>query len=406
MDDNQMRQDVEFLAGRLLHRGANTENERLAAEYIHERFSAHAPEARIDDFYSINSFHILFASYYVEFLVVALLATWFPWGGLGYGLVVFMLYMAEFTGYPVLRRLLPQYETQNVLARFPVEDHKRLLVVTAHYDSPKETVLRQPGSGRRFWVAQLILVFCMTAILITCAVDGMDILDGSDYRVDIWARWIAVTALLASALTLYTSESNAEYTRGAVCNASGVSVLLYLAERLEQEPLESTEVCLVATGSKETWLSGMHHFVTEAKLERKSTYFLNVAHVGAGMLRYATGEGMMHVFSSAKELLEAARGAAGEYRASQVTYRGLPTDALIPLARGYKALGIVGTGPDGWPMDLGEEDAITGVEYTVLNRAAGFTEAIMRRLDVTPVRGNRGGWNRRRVDEDSEQDIS
>ncbi len=406
MDENQIRRDVEFLASRLPHRGANTENERLAAEYIHERFSAHAPEARMDDFYSINSFHILFASYYVEFLIVALLATWFPWGALGYGFVVFLLYLAEFTGYPVLRRLLPHYETQNVIARFPVEGHTRLLVVTAHYDSPRETILRQPGSGRRFWVAQLVLVFCMTAILITCAVDGMDILDGSDYRVDIWARWLAVFALLTAALTLYTSEANADYTRGAVCNASGVSVLLHLAERLAQEPLESTEVCLVATGSKETWLSGMHHFVKESKLERKSTYFVNVAHVGAGMLRYATGEGMMHVYASSKELLEAARGAAGEFRASQVTYRGLPTDALIPLARGYKALGIVGTGADGWPMDLEEEDAITGIDHTALNRAAGFAEAIVRRLDVTPFPWKRGGWNRRSVDEDSEQDLS
>ena len=383
VNTEQLKQDVEYLAGKLPHRGANTDNERLAAEYLQSRFAAHTPQAEIEDFHSIDTYAYLFAAYYVEFVIVALLATWFPWIGLAYGSVIFVMYLAEFTGYSVMGRFLPQYETQNVMARFMSRDPKRLLIVTSHYDSPKATALTHPSRARWLRWAHLGVVFCMLTIIVSCAAAGMGVLEGSEYRADIWLRWVSVAMLMSAALVLYVGESQAEFVSGAVNNASGVAALLQLAESLKEEPPDTTDVWLVATGSKETWLNGMRRLMLGLNLDKERTYFLNIAHVGAGDLRYVTGEGMMHVFPSSKELLKEARELAPEFDATPIKYRGFPTDALIPLTRGYKAMTIMATDAHGLPAHWNwHSDAVSEIQMDVLSRAAAYAEAIVRRVDA------------------------
>lgn len=382
VNSEKLKQDVDYLAGRLPHRGANTENERIAAEYLHERLKTLTPQTEIDEFHSVDTYTYLFAAYYIEFLIVAALATWLPWVGLAYGTVVFVMYLAEFTGYSVMSRFLPQYETQNVMARFLSRDPRRLLIVTSHYDSPKATSFTEPSRARWLRWAHIVIVLCMLTVLVTCAADGMLVLDGSPYRVDIWLRWTCVALLMSAAMTLYMGELNAEFVSGAVNNASGVAVLLQLAERLKESPPERTDVWLVATGSKETWLNGMRQLLVGLRLDKARTYFLNVANVGAGDLRYVTGEGMMHVFPSSKELLREARALAPEYGAEPIVYRGFPTDALVPLARGYKSMTVMATDLHGLPAHWNwHSDAVSEVKMDVLSRAAGYVEAIVRRLD-------------------------
>jgi len=383
VNSEKLKQDIEYLAGRLPHRGANTENERIAAEYLRDRLLTLTPQTEIEDFHSVDTYTYLFAAYYIEFLIVAALATWLPWVGLAYGTVVFVMYIAEFTGYSVMSRFLPQYETQNVMARFLSRDPKRLLIVTSHYDSPKATSFTDPARAHWLRWAHLAIVTCMLLVLVSCAADGMAVLEGSDYRVDIWIRWTCVAVLMSAAMTLYLGESNSEFVPGAVNNASGVAVLLQLAERLKETPPERTDVWLVATGSKETWLNGMRQFMLGLRLDKTRTHFLNVAHVGAGDLRYVTGEGMMHLFPSSKELIREARALAPEYGAKPLKYRGFPTDALIPLTRGYKAMSVMATGAHGLPAHWNwHSDAVSVVKMDVLARAAGYVEAIVRRLDA------------------------
>ena len=85
---------MEYLAGVLPHRGANTRGERSAAEYLAERFKQYTLDVELDDFHSIDGEWLLFASYYAEFTVVAILALWWPLVAFGYGLAVFTAYLA------------------------------------------------------------------------------------------------------------------------------------------------------------------------------------------------------------------------------------------------------------------------------------------------------------------------
>ncbi len=380
--NEQLRRDVEFLAGRLPHRRANTDNERVAAEYLECRFKEYTIHATMDDFFSIDTFAHLFASYYLEFLVVAIIAIWSSWLAFFYGVAVFVMYIAEFTGYRVMARFLPQFETQNVTARFLSANPKRLLVITSHYDSVGDSGWNRPE--RLPWLRAIHygIVLSMMAIVLTCAVEG----GRSNPEVITYGmvalRWWAVLVLTAAAATLYIGENGSTPTRGANANATGASALLALAERFQAAPLKTSDVLLVATGSKESGLNGMWHLCAGVDVERQSTYFLNLSCVGSGALRYITGEGMMSLFKSSKKLVALADSHAEAHQAKPLTYRGLPTDALLPLVRGYETLGIMATGEDGLPRIADwPEDKAGAVDYEVLNRATDYAESIIRDLD-------------------------
>ncbi len=381
MNMAQMRRDIEYLAGNLAHRGASTQSERAAADYIHERFATYTPDTDMDDFYAIESPWLLFASYYAEFLIIALLAFWWPWVAFAYGILVFTLYMAEFSGYRVLAHLLPQYETQNVVARLLSDNPKRLFIVTAHYDSPKYSAITSPQAQPWLRLLHLALVACMVAVLLSCAAEALGLFDDSSLRLDVVLRWSAVMILLCAAAALASCELSGEFVRGAADNASGVAVLLGLAERFTEEPLENGDVWLVATGSKETWLSGMRRFMAGHAFDRETTYFLNVDHVGAGELYYVRAEGMLQLLQSPPEMIDAAEAEAPRFRAQPLQWRGLPSDGFLPLSRGFKTLGVTALGGRDTRVDEDDDDDRPGdIDYGTVTQAGAFAEAILRRL--------------------------
>lgn len=379
----EMRRDIEYLAGNLAHRGASTESERTAAEYIRERFSVHTPNTEIDDFFAIESPWLLFSSYYGEFLIVALLAFWQPWFAFGYGAVVSTLYLLEFSGYRVLALILPQYETQNVVARILGDRPKKLFIVTAHYDTPKFSAVTSPQFQPWLRTMHLVVLACMLAVLATCAAEALDVTGGEGYRFDLVIRWCAVTTLLCAAVALFTCEYSGEFTRGASDNASGVAVLLDLAHRFTQDRNDEADIWLVATGSKETWLSGMRHFMSTHRIDKSNTYFLNIDQVGSGALHYVTGEGLLQQFSSDREMVRIAASEAPLHQASPLSWHGLPSDAFLPLSRGYKAMSITATGGDGAYED--DSDRAGSIDYATVTAAAAYAEAILRKLQRLPV---------------------
>lgn len=373
-------QDIHALAGRFVHRASNTENEREAGEYIQQRMRLSAPDTMHDPFDSIDSWALLFAAYYGEFLVVSLVAAFYPLVGFAYGLLVFIAYLAEFTGYHLLTRFLPQFASQNVMGRILAPRPKRLVVVTAHYDSGPATWLSNTRVVPWLPRAHAAIVLLMVLILVTCAADGLTDL-GSYAHAAAIARWGAAIALASAALLLLVNERMGEPTRGAVDNSSGVAALLALGRRLHDAPLESTEVLLLATGSMAGGLNGMHHFLRHQDLDRELTYFLNFDQVGAGKLGYTRGEGMLHVFGSSPEWLALARQFAPDYDAAPFTLRALPTDMLIPLARGYKSMTIMGVDSRRVPpLWRSPDDSVGRADFEQVERAAAFAEAMIRQL--------------------------
>jgi hypothetical protein len=379
----QIIEDLENLAGRLGHRGANTESERLAAEYIARRMRVYAPDVVQDPFDSIDSWALLFSAYYFEFLIVTLVALFFPWVALVYGLFVFIAYLAEFTGYHFLTRFLPQYASQNVMGRLLADRPKRLVVVTAYYDSPPVSWLSDPRVAPWLRWIHLGLVSCMAVVVTACAVEALGLAGGLSLGLLQSLRWAAVACLATAGALLLVNERASQPSRGAVSNASGVAALLALAERLHAAPLEETEVVLLATGSHAAGLNGIHHFLRYQDLDQELTYFLNLSAVGAGELRYTTGEGMLYVFGTAREWLQAAGAHAGAFEITPMRLTAWPTDMLVPLARGYKCMSVLGIDRRGVPMGLGEADRVDNADAGRVQRAVDFAEAVVRQLEAS-----------------------
>ncbi len=372
-----VRQHLRYLAGQLTHRGANTENERSAAEYIREQFQKRNPYVAVEEFNSIDSYLLLFASYFAEFFFVALLALWFPAVAFVYGLVVFVTYMAESTGYRVFSRFLPEYSSQNVVSRHLAGNPARHVVIMAHYDSPRDTAFIQPEAVRWLRPANVIMVVCMIVIMMSALTQALGVLDDLVVRVDLIACWSAVGILVTAAGWMALSELGADYMPGANKNASGVAALLELNERLADQPAEHCDIWLVATGSKEGWLNGARYFVTRHDFDLADTCFFNVEQVGMGELRSLAGEGVLHTFHADKDLARLL-SEAGDGLPRHV-HRGPPSDALIPLARGYRCAGLMGA-PE--RIDDAPPDVLAHIEFEKVERAVDVLETALRRFDA------------------------
>jgi hypothetical protein len=381
-DENAIQADLHRLAGSIPHRGPNTESERVAADYVASRMRETTPDVGFEDFESIDGYLLLFAGYYSEFLLVALLAQWFPYLAAVYGAGILIAYLAEFTGYRVVSRLMPRYQSQNVVARFLADRPRRTYVITAHYDSGRSSALSEHVNRRRFHWIHRGLVAAMAIAVIGCLMLGANLFPDLPFPVGNVLLCAAMGVLTAAAAYLFFAELTADYVRGALDNASGVAALLALGRWLQQKPLEEADVWLVATGSKEGWMSGMLHHIGSHDFDKSSTCFINFDHLGAPALRFVTDEGMLARFSCDPAMVDIARRTSLPHGATPYAQRGLPTDLLIPLTRGYRAIGVTSTEVDGTqPHRLQETDTLAQVSPGDVQRAVAFTQDFILALD-------------------------
>lgn len=378
-DVNTIHRDISFLAGSLPHRGSVTDQERAAAEYIHERMARHSGQAQIDDFYAPESAFMLIASYYGDFCVVALIAVFAPLIAFVYGLTIFLAYMAEITSYPAFSRLLPHYETQNVVGRFLGLRPKRQIVVMAHYDTARQSPLGRPSLQGLIRPFHFVLVFAMVIVLASCVATYLEV--GGEVAVTFGhsVRWVAVALLAFTAVFLLYSDSQADYVRGANGNASGVAALLQVAERLHVSPIEDVDIYLVATGSKEVWLNGMQHFLRQHKLDKRSTVFINLERVGETHLHYVEAEGLLQLFGPDKATRRIAEEVSAEFGATPHSQYGLPTDALVPLARGYQAITVTTTNDQGQSSEWRQySDNLLHIDEGMVERSSEFALSLIK----------------------------
>jgi hypothetical protein len=369
---------MQALAGRLPHRGSNTDGERSAAEYIRSRFSDNTPNTEMDDFYSVDSPWMLFGAYYVEFVFVSLIATWWPRFALCYGGAVFLAYIAEFLGYDVMTRFTPQYETQNVIARFLSTKPSKLLVVMAHYDTAKRGPLDHPALRPWSRTLHTLMLVCMSIVLFSCAAEAMGFFQDSSIPYDAYARWFSAGMLAAAGIVIFINNAHSEYERGANDNASGVAALLKLSDVLAKDPIPDADVMLIATGSSWTWMSGARHFIITHKPGKDATYFINIDGVGRGELRYVSTEGLLNSQHADPEIIETAERLSAAHGASPCVMRLACSDGLLALTRGFKAMTITAEPQQGVKQDVA--DALSEIDYAAVSRAASFAEALLRDL--------------------------
>jgi len=100
-------------------------------------------------------------------------------------------------------------------------------------------------------------------------------------------------ALVFQLFYMYVSRGEV-YSPGANDNASGVGVVLALAEHLHQAPPAYLDMHYVLFTAEETGLIGSEQFVKGTELNKENTYVINLDMVGAGRrLCYVRGSGLL-----------------------------------------------------------------------------------------------------------------
>lgn len=379
---SQINEDIMHLAGRLPHRSAQSDQERKAGLYIEARLGQYTPNVAVESFHAPENHHLLFASYLAEFTFVGLIAVTWPPVAFGYGLGVFLLYLYEFCGYRGLSRFLPQYPSQNIVARFLGTRPRCVIIVAAHYDSGCATKLTAQGRIRWLRPLHLALMASMALVIATCAADSFVQRSSDAYSTIGVLRWLAIAVLAAGALGLYLCASGGEDIRGAIHNASGVAALLGLAEKLAARPIEDADVWIAATGCHESWMAGMRNLLSDHSLNRRQTWILNLEGVGSGTLHYLKTEGFLHALPADPTLAGLAESlSAGKRPVRPGTLRAIPTGAHVPLMRGMKAMTLMGLDRDGLPPHWNQlSDRIGEVDETGVAETIEFSELLLREL--------------------------
>jgi Zn-dependent M28 family amino/carboxypeptidase len=128
---------------------------------------------------------------------------------------------------------------------------------------------------------------------------------------------------------------------GANDNLSACAVLVALAERLREEPLEGDlRVLLVSCGAEEVLQGGIHGFAARhfPRLDRERTWFLNLDTIGSPRLILVEGEGPFRMEDYCdpgfRDLIERCAARAGvPLRRGQRARAS--SDSVVPSRAGY-----------------------------------------------------------------------
>ncbi len=342
VESRETYHNLETLIDTFGARPATSEWEARLRDYLARRLKEQGIAVHIQPFRSVPSFTLPWITVSVLFLLAGVLgwARGWIWAVLagGFGLA---LYWGLVSGKWDVMRLFPQRESANLIARIPPKgERRRLVVLIAHIDSTRATLLWHPKTVRNFGISFRIQTFLLALLFVGA---GIGLMGYGEV-----GRWLMVPEMLISlwgVLVLLHREMVLDWVQGANDNGSGTAVVLTLLERLAQNPPEHTEVWGVFTGCEEVGRpAGAFAFEHEFGWELQDAEFLIIDHVGLGKPRYLVAEGMLPRQYAHPEMVHklqqlGQRHPEWELDASAVPY-GAYTDALPFLMKNYKAVAI------------------------------------------------------------------
>jgi hypothetical protein len=336
----------DYIAGQLRQWG-------YAPETLPARF---APLPRFFPLYSLGALALILAAWDVRRWPLAAIA-----------LPVFLIALPQLAREIIHRRPRAQ-STQNLIA-YTAAASPRTLFFCAHVDSARATIFNHPALR---WL-QYYTVFI--ALRVALAAAALGLLHWAGFTVpavfDVALRWLS---LVLGGWWLFSELANqlmsgGRYAPGAHDNASGVGVVLALAEALAAQPLPNARVGFLFTGAEETGLHGAESFV-EANAAQAGRAIVNLDMVGAGSrLRFVTGDGTFIPRRTDAGLQQLIQHASPEARGLWYTLRG--GDYLPFLRRGWRVASLQTSGA--LPAELAYHsmaDALEVIDPAALGRTA------------------------------------
>ncbi len=377
-----MKKYVHHLAEIIGPRPPTSENEHRAALYLRDILSPLADRVDMEGFRSPVSFSWTF----ILLCGITIMAAFTAhqelfWWGLPLSLVSLTVFVLEVNSWPLLSRLLPQKNSQNIIAHFkPIKKAQKTIVVTAHYDSSRAGIHFHPALVRGFRKSFLLLIFSLALIPLLIILQlALGPTAAAGYLMA-----AAAIYLLGNMLVLLHRELWGKDVAGGNDNASGVAVLLGLAESLKRNPLQESSVWLVATGCEEAGCYGLISLLNNHHDSLQGASLINLDNIGIGQMKYTTGEGMLKLFPSSPWMVKELQRLNTEknLRLSPAENRLMNTDALAAMVRGLESISLRAEDSEGhlphwhWITDTAER-----VSEENLVQALSCTSELMLSID-------------------------
>ena len=393
MSDTALKH-VEYLTNTIGPRGSTTPKEKEGHDYVQKVLAELGCATRTETFLSSTSTYLPFVLG-LGLVLIAEVVYWFvgrtPNAGVGAlaaalisALMLASLVLELWAADNPLRWLLPVAPSQNVVGVASASGEvKRRIVVMAHVDTHRTPMIWQsPNHFKAYRVLSTLGVLSLVALVVMFVVSifaPSEVLRNAT---------LVPVALVAIAFAMVVQAHNTPFAVGANDNASGVGVMLSLAEQLAREPLKNTEVWWVASGCEEVGAYGSADFVHRhaAKLGEGVIIVVdNIAGKDTGPV-YLTSETLLLPLKYPDELVKVADSVSAENPALKgwsTAQQGAYTDGVHALKAGLKCLTFVGYTRDNWiPNWHNVSDIFANVDADAVDRTERFVLAVIRKLDA------------------------
>jgi hypothetical protein len=378
-------------------RRAGTDAERRAANWLAKRLRETGRRTDVEPTYVHPQYGLVHALHCALGFAGSLVAILQPAAGFALVLVAAVSMYLDLNGrFYLARRLFFRRASQNVIARGKSPDAPARVFITAHYDAARTGAAFQPKRVARASrlskrlpvpIAPFRVLFWSLAILLPIL--GLR-MAGVDSNLVSLLQLVPTLTLLIGVFLLADVELS-DVVPGANDNASGVATALSLAGRLDADPPENLDVWILLTGGEESQMEGMRSFVRSHRksIDRESNYFIVLDALGAGTVRYETGEGLAVTYDLDRRLAELCTAVAeadrenGNRFGARPWRSGFATDALPARIAKFRATAITCLA-DGSILPAHyhrPEDVPNRIDRKALDRAHDFALELIRALD-------------------------
>ncbi|MGQ9598069.1 MAG: M28 family peptidase [Anaerolineae bacterium] len=389
-DPQQAISHIRHLSIGIGGRGSCTQAERQAAEYVAEQMHLlGVRDVRLEPYIGAPS---TYRPYALAF-TAALLGTIGVWLVDSWWMMAIAAVLSALGAWGMLaetdfatnwmRRLLPKGRSQNAIGIMPPSGSVRhRVVLCAHLDTHRTPIFY----SSKAW--HTLFGFLVAAAFVSMGIGAVAYSLGTIWGWQ-WVRWLglATAAMELFALVMCLHADLTPFSPGANDNASGVGVILGLAERLRKEPLNHTEVWLAFTGCEEAAAYGMVSFLNRHTAELgNDAFYVIIDQVGLGRVMVLTADGLIIKRKTHPRALELARRAAAALPERAIgEHVGIAyTDAAVATKRGLIALSIDALPPPGasdvmhWHQT---SDTVAHIDPQSLADAHAFVWQILQEID-------------------------
>jgi hypothetical protein len=377
-----------FLSEQIGPRGATTPAEKRAAEYARDQLQQFGiSDARVEAFRSPRSG-------WLPLTIAFSLAVWgtiICWGGfylthiraggaaIGAALCAFSAWtiyrMATYRQHP-LRQWLSTATSHTAVGHIAATNTAtQHIVLVANVDTfPENKVFRTPRRTRLFYG---VLRLAAASLLVSILMYVLGALEAWGFAF-VSAGLCGFVQSVGLLLTIRADQG--DFSAGANDNASGVGVVLALAQQLCEAPLRQTDVSIVCAGSHTLGDGGLQWFMRQQPALAKTAWFIGCQRVGRGdRVAYVNREGWLprSIRAEVRDLIARTATDRPEQQPRPIaTLRATLIGAALWC--GYKSLCVV---MDNSSRKSETEEAAARLQLSAVEQAHDYVWSLLKTID-------------------------